>query len=581
MSHTVHLLSRLVLANHDFAPDATTPVAIAWVDMRARDALAVGFRRTSGAGTMTLALVANTASDGSGTDVPVATWSGAQPDAVGDQIWLETDAQAIAAAAAAAGVAHVRYLSAVASCSDASATGVVTYMATNSRPHLVVAATAAPPPPSQPATKYSAAGIVVDAATNAVLANLDARTVDIVPITDSNGFIDSYGWAVGMDQGLAANGAQAFAGQLSGAAGTGGRGGTTSSTAPALTGWTEGDDTRGFGSLGIHRSAYLPAASFSSDVFMSVIRSSLPVTGYASADLLNATDALYHDLYYMTFNAGGGAHRHATRRDTSNGVGGGSTTLDGAALNVGDGWAKHTRTIAADGANTTLYGSGAFGGAWGQSYAAQCGIIGYRWRHQTRTAGWACSLLYQGGGTTQYDVATEVAVASKIASWQWYAARLRADQLALGATPAVLVLLTHAVNDAGDASLSVDGINPNNTAAGYTANTMQIIDFFRDYYPGAPTELHFLLVPGFAMDAADTGKDVAHQAILGAAETIALAEPRVGFYSFRQAFDGADMLAHDRWRSGGADKNHLDIANGYVPLATDLWAQMLAPRAFA
>jgi hypothetical protein len=135
MSTPVHLLANLHVTNHDFDPGATTATEISWLDMRAIDALAVGFFRTIGTGTIALALVANAESDGSGTDVPVATWSGDQPDAVGDQIWLETDAQAIAAAAAAAGVADVRYITAVVSTSVGTDEGVVSYIAQSTRPH--------------------------------------------------------------------------------------------------------------------------------------------------------------------------------------------------------------------------------------------------------------------------------------------------------------------------------------------------------------------------------------------------------------------------------------------------------------
>ena len=119
---------------YDFDPNATTATEIAWIDMRDYSNFRCMFFRTIGTSAVTFKLMANTASDGSGTDVDIVTHAVAsEPDAVGDQIWLETDAEQIAQKAAAAGVSGVRYLTAVVSVATATDEGVVLYDALSER----------------------------------------------------------------------------------------------------------------------------------------------------------------------------------------------------------------------------------------------------------------------------------------------------------------------------------------------------------------------------------------------------------------------------------------------------------------
>ena len=113
---------------YDFDPDATTATEIAWVDMRDFDGFRAAFFRTVGTSNVTFKIMANTASDGSGTDVDIITHAvGSQPDAVADQIWLETDAAEIAQKASAAGVSGVRYVTAVVSVATGTDEGVILY----------------------------------------------------------------------------------------------------------------------------------------------------------------------------------------------------------------------------------------------------------------------------------------------------------------------------------------------------------------------------------------------------------------------------------------------------------------------
>lgn len=121
-------LSRNVVTQYDFNPDATTATEIGWVDMRDAGVFTVGFFRTVGTSNLTFKIVANSESDGSGTDVDVKTYSGAEPNAVGDYCFLECTAQELGALGT-----DLRYVTA--SCAVATGTdeGVVTYIRSDLR----------------------------------------------------------------------------------------------------------------------------------------------------------------------------------------------------------------------------------------------------------------------------------------------------------------------------------------------------------------------------------------------------------------------------------------------------------------
>jgi len=119
------LLANNALKLYDFDPGATTATDIGWLDMRDYENFAAAFCRTIGTGATTFAIIANAASDGSGTDVTVVSHAvGSEPDAVGDQLWLECTAQQIRDAGERAGHA-VRYVSASVSVATATDEGVV------------------------------------------------------------------------------------------------------------------------------------------------------------------------------------------------------------------------------------------------------------------------------------------------------------------------------------------------------------------------------------------------------------------------------------------------------------------------
>lgn len=122
------LTANLAVTHYDFDPGATTLTDIAWVDMQGFECLLVSFFRTIGTADVVMKIIANSESDGSGTDVVVATKTfSAQPDAVGDYVFLEVTAEMVKAAAVAAGVA-ARYVSAQVSVATGTDEGVVTYI---------------------------------------------------------------------------------------------------------------------------------------------------------------------------------------------------------------------------------------------------------------------------------------------------------------------------------------------------------------------------------------------------------------------------------------------------------------------
>ena len=129
-----HLLSMLQHRLYDFDPDVTTPVDVDWVDMRDFSHFLAGLMRTIGTSATTFQIIANNAADGSGTDVVIVTHAVAsEPDAVGDQIWLECSEQQIAQEGEDAGISDLRYVSAQISFATLTDEGAVSYVRKASR----------------------------------------------------------------------------------------------------------------------------------------------------------------------------------------------------------------------------------------------------------------------------------------------------------------------------------------------------------------------------------------------------------------------------------------------------------------
>jgi hypothetical protein len=82
---------------YDFDPDSANATDVGWVDMRDYGALTVLAIRTIGTGAVDgFKILANTASDGSGTDFEVKSHATAtEPDAIADFVVLEASAEEI------------------------------------------------------------------------------------------------------------------------------------------------------------------------------------------------------------------------------------------------------------------------------------------------------------------------------------------------------------------------------------------------------------------------------------------------------------------------------------------------------
>jgi len=123
---TQKLKADIKVLQYDFDPDATTATEVAWQSMADYSSILIGFFRTVGTSALTFEIVANSESDGSGTDVVVKTVSpAAAPDAVGDHVWYEIDTEDIIEAAGGGGNAYVTARLTVATGTDE---GVVTYI---------------------------------------------------------------------------------------------------------------------------------------------------------------------------------------------------------------------------------------------------------------------------------------------------------------------------------------------------------------------------------------------------------------------------------------------------------------------
>lgn len=128
-----HLLANSSIRMYDFDPDADTATDIAWVDMRDYEYFLIGFFRTVGTGNLdTFKILANDASDGSGTDIIVKTHAiGSEPNLLSDQIWLECRADEVAAEGIDQGLTApkvARYVTANVEFATSTDEGVILYI---------------------------------------------------------------------------------------------------------------------------------------------------------------------------------------------------------------------------------------------------------------------------------------------------------------------------------------------------------------------------------------------------------------------------------------------------------------------
>lgn len=122
---TEKLTANIAVTHYDFDPNVDSAVDVAWVDLRDFGHFMCSFFRTVGTGDVDgFKILANSASDGSGTDVEIKVHAlGSQPNAVGDYVFLECTAAEIAALGS-----NLRYVSASLEFATSTDEGVVTYI---------------------------------------------------------------------------------------------------------------------------------------------------------------------------------------------------------------------------------------------------------------------------------------------------------------------------------------------------------------------------------------------------------------------------------------------------------------------
>lgn len=114
--------SNMAITQYDFDPDGTSATDIAWVDMRDYACFICSFFRTVGTGTLAYTILANSESDGSGSDVEIKSGS-AVPNALGDYAFLECTAEELASAGS-----NLRYVTMNLTFGTGTDEGVVTYV---------------------------------------------------------------------------------------------------------------------------------------------------------------------------------------------------------------------------------------------------------------------------------------------------------------------------------------------------------------------------------------------------------------------------------------------------------------------
>jgi len=108
------ILTESKMTSYFHEPAGTTAEDVAYVSQRDFDGLAVGYLRCVTAGSLTaLSIIVSDDASGTTTAVVKSHALGSNPDAVGDQIYLEASNEEILAAAEAAGISGVElYVSA-------------------------------------------------------------------------------------------------------------------------------------------------------------------------------------------------------------------------------------------------------------------------------------------------------------------------------------------------------------------------------------------------------------------------------------------------------------------------------------
>jgi len=124
------LSSNIAVFVYDFDPDETDVTDVTWKDMQGFGSFMAIFFRTIGTGDLdTFEILANAASDGSGTDVTIKTHALTdQPNATGDYAFLECTSEEIQQANVSTVTGTLRYVTASLEVATTTDEGVVVYI---------------------------------------------------------------------------------------------------------------------------------------------------------------------------------------------------------------------------------------------------------------------------------------------------------------------------------------------------------------------------------------------------------------------------------------------------------------------
>lgn len=201
---------------------------------------------------------------------------------------------------------------------------------------------------------------------------------------------------------------------------------------------------------------------------------------------------------------------------------------------------------------------------WGTNLVGPFLACWMRTENVDRPAGASFHTLHARGGDSARDMAAGLLAAAD-AQLSLYFGAVRALQ---EAPRRVLVRINSGLNDRNEPEPSVGPgqFSPGSSAEAFADNLRAIMGRIREVWTlndWAEEELFFLLSVSHPVSDPD---DPSLRAYRGAAEALALTEPRTAATRFERLTSAGEMSASGWYQSGGADRNHLTLA-GFNALA--------------
>lgn len=185
-------------------------------------------------------------------------------------------------------------------------------------------------------------------------------------------------------------------------------------------------------------------------------------------------------------------------------------------------------------------------------------LIAGRLSRAGMTYGLASSTLWAAGGQSLWDLVENLSTYETAGGLTALLARWKADQIAQGiVSPKLLFVWQMGINDRAETGTSIDGLNANNTKAGYKANLTYCMDYFDDAAVDAGLTVgHLLVGPHVRPDNSYVGDDLAgdeEQLILLRDADDEIARSRVRTMSVRDDayIDGATKDGLGEYDAGG------------------------------